>query len=252
MLNLEVLFLFFTLAIIAGWVDTVAGGGGLITIPALLLTGMSPSAALATNKLQGSAGTFAASLYFIKKKVVSLKEMKCMILLTFFGSVFGSWLLLKIDSNTLIKVLPALLIVMGIYTFFSTKISDKEKVSKVSVLFFILLICPLLGFYDGFFGPGTGGFMALSYVTLLGYGLPKATAYAKVLNLTSNISALLYFSFFGEIYWSIGITMALGQYIGASLAAKMVMEKGTILIKPVLVLVCFIMSISLIIKNHAL
>ena len=252
MIDMEILTLFFFIAIIAGWVDTIAGGGGLITIPALLLSGMNPSTALATNKLQGSAGTFVASYYFVKSGVVSLKKMKSMIMLTFFGSVLGSWLILKIDSNTLIKMLPILLMAMGVYTFFSPNINDKQKVSRISVLSFILFICPFLGFYDGFFGPGTGSFIALSYVALLGYGLSNATAHAKILNFTSNISSLLYFSFFGEIYWSIGIAMIFGQYVGAVLAAKMIIARGSSLIKPVMVLVCIVMSVSLILKHHYL
>ena len=103
----------------------------------------------------------------------------------------------------------------------------------------------MLGFYDGFFGPGTGSLMTLAFVMLLGYGLPKATASAKVLNFVSNISALSYFIFFGNINWTVGILMMAGQSIGATLGAKMALDQGTALIKPVVVCVCFLMSASI-------
>ncbi len=246
--SFEILFLLFFIAIFAGWVDTIAGGGGLITVPVLILSGLPPATALATNKLQASAGTLTASLYFIKKKTVCLKEIKLSLFSTLIGSVFGSWLVLQIDIKYLIVLLPVLLIAMGFYFLFSPHISDKEKKQKITVLSFALLVSPLLGFYDGFFGPGTGSFMALSFVVLLGYGLPRATANSKILNFVSNTSSLSYFIIFGDVNWIFGIIMIAGQFVGATLGAKMVIEKGTKIIKPAVVLVCFLMSISILLK----
>jgi len=248
--SIELLMLLFLIAAIAGWVDALAGGGGLITVPTLLLTGMSPAMAIATNKLQGSMGTFVASLYFVRTKFVCLNEMKGMITLTFIGSVLGSWLLLQIDSSKLVLVLPFLLMAMGLYVLLSPNFNDEQKQQKLSRLCFILLLCPLLGFYDGFFGPGTGSLMALAFVSVLGFGLSKGTAQAKILNLTSNIAALLYFIIFGEVAWIIGGVMAVGQLLGSSIGARMVMSKGARLIKPVVVIVCFGMSINVLIKHY--
>lgn len=247
----ELLVLLFLIAAFAGWVDTLAGGGGLITVPALILTGMPPSMAIATNKLQSSMGTLVASIYFVKHKFVVLNEMKAMIVLTFIGSILGSWLLLNIDSNKLILCLPFLLMAMGVYVLLSPSINDQDKKQTLSRLFFILLVCPCLGFYDGFFGPGTGSLMALALVSGLGYGLSKGTAQAKILNFTSNFSALIYFIFFGDIAWAIGGVMALGQLLGSSLGARMVMTQGAKLIKPLVVVVCFIMSINILFKNYS-
>ncbi len=247
-ISVDILFYLFLISIIAGWVDAIAGGGGLITIPALLLAGIPPATALATNKLQGSAGALTASIYFIRKKTVDLKSMKLAIAGTFMGSVFGSWLILKIDAQNLIIALPILLITIGLYFLLSPNIDDKERKKKLSIVAFSLLACPLLGFYDGFFGPGTGSFMALSFVMLLGYGLSKATAHTKILNFVSNISALLYFILFGSIHWVAGITMILGQFIGASVGAKMILAKGSKLIKPIIVTVCFLMSANILFK----
>ena len=114
----------------------------------------------------------------------------------------------------------------------------------------MLVLCPLLGFYDGFFGPGTGSLMALAFVSVLGFGLSKGTAQAKILNLTSNVAALLYFIIFGEVAWVIGGVMAVGQLLGSSIGARMVMSKGARLIKPVVVIVCFGMSINILIKHY--
>ena len=248
--SIEILLFLFFVAIIAGWVDAIAGGGGLITIPILILVGLSPAAALATNKLQGSTGTLTASLYFIKKKMVNIKEIRLAIIATFFGSVAGSWLVLKIDTQNLIVILPVLLILMGLYFLFSPHVSDEDRKEKLSVVFFSLLVSPFLGFYDGFFGPGTGSFMALAFVILLGYSLPKATANSKILNFVSNLSSLLYFLIYGDVYWIIGIVMIGGQLIGATIGAKMIVEKGALIIKPVVVSVCFLMSVNILLKIY--
>ena len=248
--SFEILVLLFFVALIAGWVDAIAGGGGLITMPALIIAGLTPAAALATNKLQGSVGTLTASLYFLKKKVVDLRTMKLAIFTTFVGSVVGTWLVLQVDTQHLLLMLPALLIGMGLYFLFSPHISDEERKQKLTVLTFALFVTPLLGFYDGFFGPGTGSFMALAFVMLLGYGLPKATAHAKILNFVSNISSLGYFLIFGDANWAAGFIMMGGQFIGAMLGAKMIVDKGSKLIKPVVVTVCFLMSIHILVKIY--
>ena len=240
--SLEILLLLFFVAMLAGWVDTIAGGGGLLTLPALLLCGLPPAVVLATNKLQGSSGTLISALYFIRKGTVNLKDMRLLILMTFIGSVLGSWLILRSNADFLLHILPLILILVGLYFLFAPRVSDLDRERRLKPLAFALLICPLLGFYDGFFGPGTGSFMALALVTLCGYGLPRATAQTKVLNFTSNISALLYFIFFGEIAWLVGGVMIAGQMIGATVGANMVVNIGSRLIKPVIVMVCFAMA----------
>lgn len=244
------LFLFFV-AMIAGWVDSIAGGGGLLTVPSMLLVGMPPAMALATNKLQSSAGTLTAAIYFIKKGAVNLKEIKWLVLATFIGSMAGSWLVLQIDAGVLLAYLPILLILVGLYFLFSPNIGDEERKRKLSLTAFAIAICPLLGLYDGFIGPGTGSFMALSFVLLCGYSLSKATANAKVLNFTSNVSALLYFMVFGEVFWLMGLVMIVGQLIGAFFGAKMALEKGSALIRPIVVVVCFVMSANILFKQFA-
>lgn len=247
----ELLLWLFLAALFAGWVDTIAGGGGLITIPALLMAGLPPAAALATNKLQGSAGTFSASIYFVRRGEVDLVAMRYPIAATFIGSTVGAWLVLQVDNSQMLAYLPLLLIAIGLYFLFSPSIKDLDSTPKISALLFALLACPLLGFYDGFFGPGTGSFMMIAFVALAGYKVSKATAHTKVLNFTSNIASLLYFVIYGEVFWLVGAVMIAGQLIGSTLAARMVLSNGSKLVRPVVVIVCFVMSANLLIESFS-
>ncbi len=241
----EILALLFLVAAAAGWVDVIAGGGGLLTIPALIVAGVPPAAAVATNKLQGSTGTLIASVYFIKKGAIDFVKIKWLLAATIAGSVFGSWLLLQIDAEALVVFLPVLLILTGLYFLFAPNLDDRQRKQKFSLIAFAILVAPLLGAYDGLFGPGTGSFMALSLILFCGYGLSRATANAKILNFTSNLSSLLYFVFYGDICWLVGLVMIGGQAIGALAGANMVLTKGAKLIKPVVVAVCFATSIHI-------
>lgn len=235
----------FGVAAIAGCVDTIAGGGGLITLPTMLMVGVPPAAALATNKLQGTGGSLTASLYFLRRGSVRLQDNISAIGMTFLGSVGGSWLILTLDASALARIIPFLLIVMGSYFALSPKLGAVDSQRRMGPKAFAGLVAPLLGFYDGFFGPGTGMFMAVAFVGLCGYNLTKATAHTKLLNFTSNIAALLYFLLFGTIYWGVGLAMLAGQLLGASLGARLVFVRGASLIRPVVTGVCFAMAIKL-------
>lgn len=244
-LSIDMVALLFMVAVVAGCVDTIAGGGGLIVLPTMLMVGMPPAAALATNKLQGSGGTLVASFYFLRQKVVRLRDIKLTILMTFVGAVLGVWLILQINSTVLKAIIPFLLISVGSYFALSPQIGATDQQQCMAHGPFSLLITPFLGFYDGFFGPGTGIFMALSLVSLRGYNLTKATAQTKILNCTSNVSSLLYFLAFGEVYWHVGLVMLGGQIIGSSIGARIVLAKGAALIRPVVSGVCFLMAVKL-------
>lgn len=246
----DLLAILFVVAFIAGFIDTLAGGGGLIVLPALLSTGMPPVLALGTMKLQSAGGSFAASLYFIRKKTVCLAQHKWNIFCTFVGSVFGVVTVQFIDAGVLRGMLPILTIAVGLYFLLSPKVGDVDRQQRIkSTLFGVVAGAPL-GFYDGFFGPGAGSFYALAFVLLLGYALPKATAHAKVLNCTSGLAALAVFIIGGHIMWSVGFVMMAGQVIGARIAANLVLSKGQKLIRPVLICVSTVMSIKLIYDSH--
>ncbi|MBE9067253.1 TSUP family transporter [Leptolyngbya cf. ectocarpi LEGE 11479] len=246
-LGIDTVALLFGVAIVASCVDAIAGGGGLIVLPTMLMVGIPPAAALATNKLQGSGGTLVASLYFLRKQIVRLRDIKLTVLMTFVGAVLGVWLVLQIDSTVLKAIIPFLLISMGAYFALSPKLGTTDQKQRLAHGPFAIFIAPLLGFYDGFFGPGAGMFMALSLVSLRGYNLTKATAQTKLLNCTSNVSSLLYFLAFGEVYWRVGLIMLAGQVIGASIGARIVLAKGAALIRPVVATVCFLMASKLLV-----
>lgn len=235
----------FAVAAVAGCIDTLAGGGGLITLPTLLMVGLPPAAAIATNKLQGTGGSMTATLYFLRQGAIRPQDHRWMIAMTFVGSMLGSWLVLRLQADTLARLIPFLLMAMGSYFALSPKLGLADSQQRLDHRVFSLGIAPLLGFYDGFFGPGTGMFMALAFVGLCGYNLTKATAHTKLLNFTSNIASLLYFLFFGILHWGVGLVMLAGQMVGAAIGARLVLSRGAQLIRPMVTLVCFSMAIKL-------
>jgi len=248
-ISIDIIILLFSVSLIAGVIDTIAGGGGLLTIPTLLYIGISPSIALATNKLQGTIGTLTSSLYFIKNKLIDINEIKWMIMLSFIGSAIGTLVIIEIDSSFLKQIIPFLLIIIGIYFLLSPKIGDIDKVKRISIITYSFTFAFIIGFYDGFFGPATGSFFVISIVFFLGSNLSKATAQAKILNFVSNISSLIFFILYGEIYWLIGLIMSLGQIIGALIGSRLIVKNGSKIIKPLIVLVSFGVSIKLLLDT---
>ncbi|KAA8995390.1 TSUP family transporter [Affinibrenneria salicis] len=240
--SLALILLFFVVAIIAGWVDAIAGGGGLVTIPVMLAAGVPPAAAIATNKLGGVAGTFSASWHFIRTGQIDFRTSAIMIPTTFLGALLGGYLLNRINSEFLTFIIPVLLIGFALYFLFSPGIGELDKKTIIPVSLFAGLPAPLIGFYDGFFGPGTGTFFCLALVLLLGYNLVKSTANAKLLNFSSNLAALIYFISSGSILWQVGIAMLLGQFIGGYLGARMIVKNGKKLIKIIMTIMAFAIS----------
>jgi hypothetical protein len=235
----------FVVAVIAGWVDSIGGGGGLICIPALLWAGFAPLQALATNKLQASFGSSTAAYRYSRHGLVDVKGQKLAIALTFLGAVCGALTVQQIGSDLLAKAIPLLLMLFALYFLFSPKISDGDQPPQISSTAFALTVGFGVGFYDGFFGPGAGAFFTMGYVALLGFGLPKATGNTKLLNFTSNFSALLFFALSGQIVWLLGLVMGVGQMIGSYMGTRMAVKHGTRLIRPVLVTVSLLLSLKL-------
>jgi len=164
------------------------------------------------------------------------------VLCTFVGAAFGAWLVQRLDSTLLEGLIPLLLIAFALYFWRSPRLSDLDSHQRLDESLFAVLIGLGVGFYDGFFGPGTGTFFALGYVALLGYNLRRATAHSKALNFTSNLAALLCFVQGGHILWPIALAMALGQMIGAWIGAHLVLRHGAALVRPVLVVVSLAVS----------
>ncbi|MGJ0625993.1 sulfite exporter TauE/SafE family protein [Xenorhabdus bovienii] len=250
LLNPEIYGFLFLVAIVAGFIDSIAGGGGLLTIPALLSVGVSPVQALATNKLQAVGGSFSASLYFIRRGAVDWRSQRFAIAMTLFGAMLGALLVQFVSPDFLLYLLPVLVIIIGLYFLLVPNIGAEDRPRRLAPLAFGCLAGGGIGFYDGVFGPGTGSFLALSYVMLCGYNLAKATAHAKVLNFASNIGSLGFFILGGQVLWLLGLVMLMGQVIGARLGAGLVLSRGQKLIRPMLVTISFLMSIKLLHDHH--
>ncbi|WP_288065435.1 TSUP family transporter [Rodentibacter caecimuris] len=241
-LGTNILAILFIVAFVAAFIDAIAGGGGLITIPALLMTGIPPAVALGTNKLQAMGGAFSASLYFLRKRAVNLREFWFILVCVFLGSALGTILIQWLDAAVFKKILPFLILAIGLYFLFTPKLGDGDRKQRFTYLVFGVLIGPFLGFYDGFFGPGTGSIMSLACVMLLGFNIAKATAHAKVMNFTSNLASFMLFFVGGQISWTIGIVMMVGSILGANVGARMVMTKGKMLIRPMVAVMSLLMT----------
>lgn len=235
-------------AFIAGFVDSIAGGGGLITIPTLLLSGVDPLTALGTNKLQGLFGSGSASISYAAKGHVDLKRLAPTALLSFAGAVVGGLAALVLPTDVLETLLPYLLIAIALYFAFKPGLSDRDAERRVSPAFFAGLIVPLVGFYDGLFGPGTGSFFMLAFVTLAGYGVLRATAHTKLLNFASNLGGFAVFAFSGVILWKLGLAMGAAQFLGARIGSGFAMRFGAKLIRPLLVVVCLALALKLLLS----
>ncbi len=245
MYEVEILVLLAFVGMAAGFVDAVAGGGGLIALPILLSVGVPPVAAMATNKMQSIIGTAVASYTYWRKGFLNLKTIIPAIIATFCGSFLGAYIVKQIDVSALMLVVPIALILIAAYFLFAPNLSDENKKARLNFVIFVPVLGFAIGFYDGIFGPGTGSFFAIGFVTLFGFGVLKATAHAKVLNFTSNIAALALFIPAGDVVWPIALVMMVGQIIGARLGALSGIRFGAKFIKPLVVVVCVVMALKL-------
>ncbi|MFC6439232.1 TSUP family transporter [Bowmanella sp. JS7-9] len=225
------------LAVVAGFIDSIGGGGGLISIPVLIMAGLTPAQALATNKLQAIFGKISAVRFFTRHGLIQLSGVKLPLLLCFMASAFGAYLIQQIPSQHLQSIVPWLIAGVALYVLFSPRLTDMDTQQRISLGLYGLIIVPLLAFYDGFFGPASGSFFAISLIALLGFHTAKATAYAKLFLLVSNAAALGAFILGGQVVWSIGLGMACGQWVGARYGSELVYLKGSKIVKPALVLV---------------
>ena len=231
-------------ALAAGFIDSIAGGGGLIAVPALLAAGINPVAALATNKVQGSFGTASATYTSGRAGLIDFRKLKAPLIASLVGAGIGAWLLTLVDSHWLMVLLPFLLVAIAVYFLLAPKMVEVDAHARFTPMAYAG-VAGAIGLYDGFFGPGTGSFFALSLVSLLGMGLTKATAHAKALNLMSNIVSVAVFATSGHVLWLLGLAMAVGQFIGGRLGSKMAMRFGGKLIRPLLVTVSLAMTAKL-------
>lgn len=229
----------------AGFVDTVAGGGGLIALPVLLSLGLPPQDALGTNKFQASFGSGSATVHYARAGVVNLKQCVTGILFTFTGAILGTLAVLHVDAALLKRIIPVLLITIAIYLTLKPRAGFEDARPRMRGAVFYALFGLGLGFYDGFFGPGTGTFWAMALMFFLGFNMTKATGYTKAMNFASNLVSLVVFVGGGRVLYGYGLVMAVGQLVGAKLGAHMVVNKGARFIRPVFLTVVLAITAKL-------
>jgi uncharacterized membrane protein YfcA len=244
-LELSTLALLALVGLAAGFIDSIAGGGALLSLPALLLSGLDPISAIATNKLQGTFGTASATHAFWRRGLLKPQEHVVEIATVLIGSALGVVAVSYAPTKLLQAALPILLIAIAIYFTLSTKLRNEQSKAKFGLGFFSFALAPMIGFYDGIFGPGTGSFFMLALVSLFGFGIIQATARTKLLNFTSNISALILWVLAGKVFWIIGLVMGVAQFMGAQIGAHVAIANGAKVIRPLLVLVCIALAVKL-------
>jgi uncharacterized protein len=221
-------------ALFTGFIDAIAGGGGLIMMPALLFAGMPPVNALATNKLQSMFGIATAYRNYARKGLVDWRANRLTMILVFAGATIGVLAVQSVDARALSLIIPLLLVAVAIYVLVSPRMSDEDAHQRVTARSYSG-VGAVIGAYDGFFGPGAGTFFTASLVGLRGLGLTRATALTKLLNLTSNIASVLFFAIGGKMFWLLGLSMAAGAMIGGWIGSHTAMRFGARLIRPLLV-----------------
>lgn len=230
------LIILFCVAILAGWIDTLAGGGGLIVLPVLLIAGVPPLAALATNKSQGCVGTFTATFSLYRQGYLRDKKLAKLVVYAAIGAAMGTFLIQRINTDWLAWLIPVLLIFVAAYFAFGN-LTPKAKTRR-----FGDTSVAAVGFYDGAVGPGTGSFFAATGVAWRAKTLVQATIEAKLFNFTTNIASLILFAAGGQVVWSIGLTMMAGQAIGAYFASHSIVSLGSKIIRPLVIFMCIALS----------
>lgn len=244
-ISIEIISILFLVAFVASTLDAIAGGGGLLTLPAILMTGFDPVHALGTTKLQASVGSIAATATYARRGLLQWKSQWPIVLPAFLGGAIGAMLANQIPKEALQIAVPLLLICVALYFYFSPKLSDEARKAKMSVIVFQLTIIPLIGFYDGIFGPGAGSFFTIAFVGLMGSGVLYAIAHTKLANTASNLGALLVFSLHGVVVLQVAIPMAIGALLGAQVGARIAIRYGSKLIKPLIIVISLVMAFKL-------
>ena len=232
----------------AGFIDSIAGGGGLIQLPALLigLPKSETAEVLGTNKLSAVFGTTTAAALYRKQIKPDPKVLIAMGVPAFVGSAGGAVLASKIPTSSMRPMVLVLLIVVAIYTWFKPDLGKFENIRhlpkrRVQIAAFAGVV---IGFYDGIFGPGTGSFLMLILVASLGYAFITASAIAKVVNVATNVGAIMVFGINGAVIWQIGIILGVANISGALLGARLAIKGGSTLVRKVFLIV----TVALIVK----
>jgi uncharacterized membrane protein YfcA len=235
-------------ALCAGFVDAIAGGGGLIQLPALLigLPNSSVVQVLGTNKLSSFFGTSAAALTYRRHIKPDLRFTLAMALPAFVGSMSGAMVASRIPTHAFRPIVLALLIAVAIFTWIRPSLGEVELLRHTPYRRVLIAVIAgtIIGFYDGIFGPGTGTFLMLVLVALLGFAFLTASSIAKVVNVSTNLGAIVVFGLHGVIMWRLGLLLALANVLGGTLGAHAAIRGGSALIRRVFLFVTVLLIIK--------
>jgi uncharacterized membrane protein YfcA len=231
---------------IAALVDSIAGGGGLISLPAFMMAGVPSQFALGTNKLASTMGSLTSSIKFATSGKVDFKLLKFLIPCTLIGAAVGVNTVLIIDQKILNSLVLVLILFVGLYSLFSKNIGSENNFSGLNKanIFLGMLLAFSLGFYDGFFGPGTGSFLIFGFIKIFKFDFVNAAGNSKILNFVSNIVSLVLFGLNGKLVYMYGIPVGICMIFGARIGTKLALKNGARLIKPIFV----VMSLGVAIK----
>ncbi|KRQ86228.1 hypothetical protein ABG79_01961 [Caloramator mitchellensis] len=222
---------------ISAFVDSIAGGGGLISVPAFMLYGLPPHIVLGTNKFAATTASLTSSIKYITSGTTNKKLLKFLGPMSFLGAVIGVNIVLKINQKYLYGMVLVLILAVGVYTLFSKTIGTEDKFEGLNRKNIIMgmLFAFLIGGYDGFFGPGTGSFLIFGLINIYGFNFLNAGGNARFLNFLSNIASLLVFAYKGMVDYKTAVPVAIFMIIGARLGTKAALYNGSKFIKPIFV-----------------
>ncbi|WP_076537033.1 TSUP family transporter [Shewanella sp. UCD-KL21] len=227
------------IGVVAGFIDAVVGGGGLLSIPALLTMGVPPHLALGTNKLAACFGSITAGYTYYKQQLIKPSFWRVAFLTTFLGAIIGSFLVYFIDAAWLEKILPLIIIGIAIYTLISPKAMGETIINQPTALPSKnkqIVQGMTLGAYDGFAGPGIGAFWTVSSIRLHKLPLLNSCALARLMTSVSNVTALVIFALLGEVDWILGLWIGVCMMAGSFIGAKSAIRFGIPFIKPLFII----------------
>lgn len=231
---------------VASFIDSQVGGGGVITLPALLAAGLPPAAASATNKVGGTSSALFASVNYLRSGLVSRRDVLLFAPLSLLGGAIGVWAFLNSDPSWLVPAVLAVMGAMALYVLLRPRFgADDQRVPGALPLAAMGLAALDIGTYDGLMGPGTGSFLLFALVSLLGYGFRRAAALGRVLNLASNVSALAYWIWGGHVVWAVGIPMAVSMAAGGWIGSHTTLKHGDRYLKPLFVAITAALAVRL-------
>lgn len=231
---------------LAGFVDSIAGGGGLISLPVLLAAGLPPHLAIGTNKFSATFGAVMSAWQFVKAKKVDVSLMKKAIPFTFFGAIIGCFFMMHLSAKWLQPIIIIVLIGTALFVAFHKNLgaTSTYKGETKAVLYKTALFATVIGFYDGFIGPGTGTFLIVCFA-MIGFDFVIAAGNAKILNLVSNLTGFAIFIYFDKVLYVYGLAMAICIFAGAYFGSRLAIAKGSGFVRYIMLTVTGILIIKL-------